>query len=180
MRLLTSQVLKVPVGRWLLAGMLGFSSLVQADPAAEALWAACPAGLPKSDVQGRPLDWAAWRHTQVLAVLWSPACAFCQRHNAKLEALLREVPDAAVIGIAVDSPPDAVTRAVQRRGYSFPVIADGSGPCAVRPQLTPRRVVPMTCWLGEAPAQPRCIPGEMSNDDLRDLLKLQARSRRHS
>ena len=101
MRLLTSQMLKVPVC-WLLAGLLGFSSWVQADPAAEALWAACPSGLPKSDVQGRPLDWAAWRHKPVLAVIWSPDCAFCQRHNAKLDALLREVPGAAVIGIAVD------------------------------------------------------------------------------
>lgn len=179
MRLLTSQMLKVPVC-WLLAGLLGFSSWVQADPAAEALWAACPSGLPTADVQGRPLDWAAWRHTPVLAVIWSPDCAFCQRHNAKLDALLREVPGAAVIGIAVDSLPEVVTRTVQRRGYAFPVIADGSGPCAARPQLTPRRVIPMTCWLGDAPTQPRCIPGEMSDDDLRDLLKAQARSRRHS
>lgn len=179
MRLLTSQMLKVPVC-WLLASLLGFSSWVQADPAAEALWAACPSGSPKADVQRRPLDWAAWRGSPVLAVIWSPDCAFCQRHNAKLDALLREVPGAAVIGIAVDSLPEVVTRTVQRRGYAFPVIADGSGPCAARPQLTPRRVIPMTCWLGDAPTQPRCIPGEMSDDDLRDLLKAQARSRRHS
>lgn len=173
-------MLKIPVCRWLLAGLLAFSRLVQADPAAEALWAACPAGLPKSDVQGRPLDWAGWRHSPVLAVIWSPDCAFCQRHNAKLDALLRELPGAAVIGIAVDSPPQAVTRTVQRRGYAFPVIADGTGLCAVRPQLTPRRVIPMTCWLGGVPTQPRCIPGEMSDDDLRELLKAQTRSRRHS
>jgi len=173
-------MLKVTVGHLLLAGLLGVASKAGADPSAEALFAACPSGLPATDIQGRPLDWAAWRHTPVLAVIWSPGCAFCQRHNAKLDALLREVPGAAVIGIAVDSPPEAVTRTVQRRGYAFPVIADGSGPCAVRPQLTPRRVIPMTCWLGVAPTQPRCIPGEMSDDDLRDLLKAQARSRRHS
>lgn len=113
-------------------------------------------------------------------MIWSPDCGFCQRHNAKLDALLREVPGAAVIGIAVDSLPEVVTRTVQRRGYAFPVVVDGVGPCAVRPHLTPRRVIPMTCWLGDAPTQPRCIPGEMSDDDLRDLLKAQARSRRHS
>lgn len=177
---MTSRLLTASIVRPLLAGLLVLASVAEADPTAETLFAQCPSGLPKSDVQGRPLDWAAWRPTPVLAVIWSPDCAFCQRHNAKLDALLREFPGAAVIGIAVDSPPEAVTRAVKRRGYSFPVIADGTGPCAVRPQLTPRRVIPMTCWLGEAPTQPRCIPGEMSDDDLRDLLKVQARSKRHS
>lgn len=177
---MTSRLPTASIVRPLLAGLLVLASIAEADPTAETLFAQCPSGLPKSDVQGRPLDWAAWRPTPVLAVIWSPDCAFCQRHNAKLDALLREMPGAAVIGIAVDSPPEAVTRAVKRRGYSFPVIADGTGPCAVRPQLTPRRVIPMTCWLGEAPTQPRCIPGEMSDDDLRDLLKAQARSKRHS
>jgi thiol-disulfide isomerase/thioredoxin len=177
---MTSRLLTASIVRPLLAGLLVLASVAEADPTAETLSAQCPSGLPKSDVQGRPLDWAAWRPTPVLAVIWSPDCAFCQRHNAKLDALLREFPDAAVIGIAVDSPPEAVMRAVKRRGYSFPVIADGTGRCAVRPQLTPRRVIPMTCWLGEAPTQPRCIPGEMSDDDLRDLLKVQARSKRHS
>lgn len=180
MRPLTSRIPKLTAAHLLLASLLGFASMAEADPSAEALFAACPSGLPTIDIQGRPLDWTAWRHTPVLAVIWSPDCAFCQRHNAKLDALLREAPGAAVIGIAVDSPPYSVTRTVQRRGYTFPVIADGSGPCAVRPQLTPRRVIPMTCWLGEAATQPPCIPGEMSDDDLRDLLKAQARSRRHS
>lgn len=166
--------------RWAAATLLALAGLASADPAAEALFAACPSGVPASDLQGRPLDWAAWRQTPVLAVFWSPDCAFCQRHNAKLGALLQAMPGAAVIGVAVDSTPQAAARAVQQRGYQFPVIADGTGPCAVRPQLTPRRLVPMTCWLGEAPVQPRCIPGEMSEDDLRDWLKAQARSRRHS
>lgn len=180
MRRPASRLLTASIGRLLLVGLLAFARLAEADPQAETLFAQCPSGLPATDLQGRPLDWAAWRSTPILAVIWSPDCAFCQRHNAKLDALLRELPGAAVIGIAMDSSPEAVTRAVRRRGYSFPVIADGSGPCEVRPQLTPRRVIPMTCWLGEAPTQPCCIPGEMSDDDLRDLLKAQARSKRHS
>jgi thiol-disulfide isomerase/thioredoxin len=116
----------------------------------------------------------------VLAVFWSPPCGFCQRHNERLDRLLREMPGATVLGVAVDAEPDAVRRAVQRRGYGFPTLVDGAGDCALRPQLTPRRVVPMTCWLGESPTQPRCVPGEMSDDDLRELLRAQERASRHS
>lgn len=166
-------------GRLLLAALLA-TGLAQADPAAEALFAQCPSGIPTRDLQGRSLDWPALRAAPVLAVIWSPDCAFCARHNEKLGRLLRETPGAAVIGLAVDGTPEAVKRAVQRRGYEFPVLVDGHGPCALRPQLTPRRVVPITCWLGDAPRPPRCIPGEMSEDDLRELLKVQARSRRQS
>jgi len=166
--------------RWALIASFCVAGWVHAAPAAEALFADCPAGPPTTDVLGRPLDWPAWRGQALLAVLWSPDCAFCQRHNDKLTRLLRETPGAAVIGIAVDGTAEAVRHIAQRRGYGFPVLVDGTGPCALRPQLTPRRIVPMTCWLGEAPTQPRCIPGEMSDDDLRELLKSQARSRRHS
>lgn len=166
--------------RWMAVAALCMAGLARAEPATEAPFAQCPSGPPATDVQGRALDWAGWRTQPLLVVLWSPDCGFCQRHNEKLARLLRETPGAAVLGLAVDGSADAVRRAVQRRGYDFPVLVDGSGPCALRPRLTPRRLVPMTCWLGDAPTQPRCIPGEMSDDDLRELLQAQARSRRHS
>ncbi|HEY1132866.1 MAG TPA: TlpA disulfide reductase family protein [Roseateles sp.] len=168
------------MSRWtVLAGLLVLGA-AQADPDAAAPFARCPGGAPKADVQGRPIDADFWRRGPVLAVFWSVDCGFCQRHNASLDRLLRERPGRAVLGVAVDGDPEAVRRAVERRGYGFPVIMDGTGDCALRPQLTPRRLVPMTCWLGDAPTQPRCIPGEMSDDDLRGLLRDQARSSRHS
>lgn len=166
--------------RWvLLAGLLVLGA-AQADPGAEALFARCAAGAPRADLQGRPIEAEFWRRGPVLAVFWSTDCAFCQRHNERLARLLRETPGAAVLGVAVEGAPGAVRRAVERRGYDFPVVVDGEGDCALRPQLTPRRVVPMTCWLGESPTQPRCVPGEMSDDDLRELLRAQARASRHS
>lgn len=166
--------------RWAAIAAVLAAGVTQADPAAQAAFANCPSGAPTVDLLGRPLDWHAWRASPVLVVVWSPDCAFCQRHNEKLGRLLRETPGAAVVGLAVDSTPQAVQRAVQRRGYAFPILVDGSGPCALRPQLSTRPVVPLTCWLGEAPTAPRCIPGEMSEDDLRDLLKAQARSSRQA
>ena len=169
------------MSRWaLLGGLLLALGIAHANPSAEDLFAHCPGGIPKVDVQGRAIDMATWRNGPVLTVFWSPDCAFCHRHNDRLSRLLRETPGAAVLGVAVDGSPEVVRRTVARRGYAFPVIVDGSGDCALRPQLTARRLVPMTCWLGAAPTQPRCIPGEMSDDDLRELLKTQARSSRHS
>jgi thiol-disulfide isomerase/thioredoxin len=165
-----------------MALLLGLMIAAQAAPAADdaaGLFAGCPGGPPKTDVQGRRLDAGFWRRGPMLAVFWSPDCAFCQRHNERLGRLLRDAPDATVLGVAVDATVDAVRRTVERRGYAFPVIVDGQGDCALRPQLTSRRLVPMTCWLGDASASPRCIPGEMGEDDLRGLLR-QSRASRHS
>ena len=151
-----------------------------ADESAAAPFARCPGGPPQVDVRGRPISADFFHRGPVLAVLWSVDCAFCQRHNQRLNALAAEIPGAAVLGVSVDGDAAAVRRTVEKRGYGFPVVVDGSGGCALRPQLTPRRLVPMTCWLGTAPTAPRCIPGEMSDDDLRELLRAQARSSRQS
>ncbi|WP_422013349.1 TlpA family protein disulfide reductase [Roseateles sp.] len=151
---------------WIAAALL--VGTAQATPGAQALFADCPAGLPARDVRDRPISPSFWQGGPVLAVFWSTDCAFCQRHNERLDRLLRAEPGAAVIAIAVDDQADAVRRIVERRGYGFPVILDF---CGLRAQLTPRKVVPMTCWLGEPPKGPRCIPGEMADDDLRELLK---------
>ena len=165
----------------LLAAALALAALpALADGSAAALFARCPSGMPQADVRGRPMASDFFRRGPVLAVLWSVDCAFCHRHNERLNVLAAEYPGAAILGIAVDASASRVRQATERRGYGFPVIVDGTGDCALRPQLTPRRLVPMTCWLGEAPTQPRCIPGEMSDDDLRELLRAQARSSRQS
>ncbi|TXI24352.1 MAG: redoxin domain-containing protein [Roseateles sp.] len=166
--------------RWALIATLCAAGLAQAAPVAPELPASCPAGLPATDALGRALPVAASREQSLLVVFWSPDCAFCRRHNEKLRQLLHEVPGAAVITVGVDDSALAIRTIASRRAYDFPVLVEGDGACALRPQLTPRRVVPMTCWLGDAPTQPRCIPGEMSVQDLRELLMAQARSRRHS
>lgn len=165
----------------LLAAAVALAALpALADDSAAALFARCPGGPPQVDIRGQPMAADFFRRGPVLAVLWSIDCAFCQRHNQRLNALAAEMPGAVVLGVSVDGDAAAVRRAVEKRGYGFPVVVDGSGGCALRPQITARRLVPMTCWLGAAPTMPRCIPGEMSDDDLRELLQAQARSRRHS
>lgn len=154
-----------------LAAAVLLAGLARAAPTAEAAFAGCPAGAPTQDVLGHRIDPGFWRAGPVLAVFWSVDCAFCRRHNERMGRLLQEpaLRGARVLGVAVDAEPDAVRRAVQQRGYAFPVIVDGA--CGLQAQLTQRKWVPMTCWLGEAPTQPRCIPGEMSEDDLRELLR---------
>ncbi|KQV59551.1 hypothetical protein ASC95_27920 [Pelomonas sp. Root1217] len=163
----------LPCRSWWLAAVALLAGFAQAAPTAEALFARCPDGPPTSDVLNRTIDAGFWRTGPVLAVFWSVDCAFCRRHNERLGRLLREPALAAtrVLGVSTDGRLDTVRNAVQKWGYSFPVIVDGSGACGLQAQLTPRKLVPMTCWLGAAPAQPRCIPGEMSDDDLRGLLR---------
>ncbi|MGQ3055092.1 MAG: TlpA family protein disulfide reductase [Roseateles sp.] len=165
---------------WAWLASLVLAGVAQAEPGAQALFARCPGGVPSADVQGRAIDAGFWQRGPVLAVFWSKDCAFCHRHNDRLNRLLDEQPGAAVLGVAIDRDAEAVRRTAARRAYRFPVIVDGPGGCALQPQLTPRKLVPMTCWLGEAPTQPRCVPGEMGEDDLRELLRSQARSNRHS
>ncbi|PTT88108.1 hypothetical protein DBR42_10365 [Pelomonas sp. HMWF004] len=159
--------------RLLLAGIALLASFAHAAPNAEALFARCPGGPPARDVLDRSIDAEFWRVGPVLTVFWSVDCAFCRRHNERLSRLLQEpsLGLTRVLGVSIDGRLDAVRGAVQKRGYSFPVIVDGAGPCALQPQLTDRKLVPMTCWLGPAPTQPRCVPGEMSEEDLRELLR---------
>lgn len=140
----------------------------QAAPTAANLFATCPFGAPTRDVLQRPIAASLWRDGPVLAVFWSLDCAFCHRHNERLNRLLQAEPGAPVLGIAVDGSAAAIQATVKKRGYTFPVITDN---CGLRVQLTPRKLVPMTCWLGEPPSKPHCIPGEMTDDDLRELLR---------
>lgn len=162
--------------RWsgLLCTLLSAGAL--AAPGAQELFSGCTAGAPANDVLARPMPADFWAHGPVLAVFWSIDCAFCHRHNDRLNRLLKAELGAAVVGIAVDGDTASVQATVKKRGYGFPVIQDR---CGLREQLTTRKLVPMTCWLGAAPSQPQCIPGEMAEDDLRELLR-QARSSRHS
>lgn len=162
-------------GAWSFASIALLAGFAQASPNAEDLFARCPGGPPAHDVQERAIDPSFWRAGPVLAVFWSVDCAFCRRHNERIGRLMQEpsLGGARVLGVSIDGRLETVRSAVQKRGYAFPVIVivDGAGPCALQPQLTERKLVPMTCWLGPAPTQPRCIPGEMSEDDLRELLR---------
>lgn len=151
----------------------GVAGLAHSVPVAETAFARCSAGVPAHDLQGREMAPAWWRKESVLVVFWSVDCPFCRRHNERLDAAYQALSaeGVRVVAVSTDDEVESVRAAVRRRGYTFPVLMDGQGDCQLRAQLTARKVVPMTCWLGKPLSQPRCIPGEMAEGDLRDMLR---------
>ncbi|MDO9073671.1 MAG: TlpA disulfide reductase family protein [Rubrivivax sp.] len=120
---------------------------------------------------GRPIDTAGWQGVPVVVVFWATYCAFCERHNARIDKLHRTLDPARlrILGVAMDRDGAAVQQYVRRHDYRFPVVLEGG---QLRARFTPRRVIPMTCTV-DAEGRPRqCIPGEMAEDDVMELARL--------
>ena len=143
--------------------------------AAMAGLAAPPVALssPAAFVEWPELDWiGAERVTRsdlkgvpVVVVFWATYCAFCKRHNARVDRLYRatDPPRLRILGVAVDSDAEGVRRYMADTGYRFPVALDAG---MLRPQFTDRRVIPMTCLVDRNGRSGLCIPGEMAEADV--------------
>lgn len=143
---------------------------VQAAPAAPGETVAWP--------QVSLLDGAVWGPARtegkaVVAVFWSITCAFCQRHNAHIEALRRATQrqPLELITIVRESDGTAVRRHLQRHGWQFPVTLDNPPMAAA---LSMRRLTPLTVTVDRQGRLLQVIPGEMSEDDVFGLRKLAA------
>ncbi len=73
-----------------------------------------------------------------------------------------------MLGIALDRDAEAVRHTMARQGWSFPVALDDG---RLRPQLTSRRVIPMTCLIDRQGRLLQAIPGEMAADDVLGLAQ---------
>ena len=114
----------------------------------------------------RPEDWAgrAW----VLG-FFSLDCPYCQRHNARLDALARRMAGHGlqVLGVTQDDPA-AVRGHLRRHGLGFDTTAQGA---ALRALVTARRIVPFTAVVDGAGTVRELIPGEMSDEDVQGLAR---------
>lgn len=154
----------------LIAGML--------MPFASAVQAAAPERgdrivLPDMKLlDGSTLTAADWKDRPGVVVLWSVDCAYCVRHNARLDKLHRQVRNAGgdlrIVGIAVDGTAQTVRDYMREKGYGFPVALDTGG---LRARLTDRRLVPMTVLIGRDGRLRQVIPGELSEDDMLGLAR---------
>lgn len=153
--------------------------------AASAAGACWPAGAAPAQ-QGQPVAWPAvqllgggalspedWQGRVGVVVFWSLTCGFCRRHNQHLEklhrvALAQRLP-LTVLGAVHERDPAAVARHVQQQGYSFPQTLD-LAPLAAA--LTQRRLTPITAVVNRQGRLQTVWPGEMSEDDVMQLLQL--------
>lgn len=121
------------------------------------------------------LDGSVWApkagHAQIV-VRWATWCAFCRRHNARLEALWRTLGPGTplqLLTVAGDRDPEAVRRHVRAEGWHFPVTMDGA---ALAGLSASRRVIPLTMTVDRQGRLREIIPGEMAGDDLMALANL--------
>jgi thiol-disulfide isomerase/thioredoxin len=120
---------------------------------------------------GRAVDTAGWQGVPLVVVFWATWCAFCERHNARVDKLHRTLDPARlrVLGVAMDRDGTAVQHYLRRHGYGFPVALEGG---QLRTRFTARRIIPMTCTVGADGRVRQCIPGEMAEDDVMELARL--------
>ncbi len=120
---------------------------------------------------GRAVDVAGWRGVPMVVVFWATWCAFCERHNARIDKLHRTLDPARlrVLGVALDSDGAAVQQYLRRHDHRFPVVLEGG---VLRSRFTARRIIPMTCTVDADGQLRQCIPGEMAEDDVMELARL--------
>lgn len=152
--------------------------------AAAAPWAAVGQAAHAGQAPGEPppaIEWpeirlldgevwspASWHGQASVVVFWATYCPFCLRHNAHVDRLHRASrgQPLRVLGVALDGDAASVRHYMARHGYAFPVTLDGA---ALRPRLTPRRVIPMTCLIDRQGRLLQAIPGEMAQADVLGL-----------
>lgn len=153
----------------LLAGMAGL--------VAGAAWSAQTA----QTAQAKAIDWpalrlldgatlapASWRGQPAIVVVWATYCPFCKRHNAHMDKLARQMrgEPLRILGLATESTESQVRQYMAANNYQFPVALDSG---SLRSQLTPRRVIPMTCLIDRQGRLIQAMAGEMFEEDVMDL-----------
>jgi len=106
-------------------------------------------------VRGRP----------AVVVFWSLHCAFCERHNAHIEALHRVSAKQGllVLGVVAEAQPRQLLSHMAARNWTFPVTLDRSTLAAA---LGARRSVPFTVTITRDGRLAEQIPGEMFEADV--------------
>ena len=122
-------------------------------------------------IEGQTLAPEYWRGRPAIVVFWATYCAFCKRHNARIDKLFRSVnaDRLRILGVVMDADGAAARQYMQAQGYGFPVVQDDG---RLRGRFTGRRVIPMTCTVAVDGRVQQCIPGEMTEDDVLDLARI--------
>lgn len=122
-------------------------------------------------IDGRTLPPEHWLGKPAMVVFWATWCAYCKRHNARLDQLhaLLGARGPRILGVAIDGDAASVGRTVAAQGWRFPVTVDDG---RLRPLFTERRMVPMTCVVDAEGLITQRIPGEMAEGDVQALGRM--------
>ena len=126
-------------------------------------------------LDGRAFEPPAKSGKAAIVVFWATYCPFCKRHNAHVEKLYRVLGKEPVVllGAALDEDATTVRGYMASNGYTFPVVL---GSERLRPRFTQRRVIPTTCVVDPKGRLQQCIPGEMFEEDVLELVAQARRS----
>jgi len=84
-----------------------------------------------SDLQGRSVDWHAFRERRVFLKFWSPTCPYCRAEIPAMRAAYRgRGQDMTFLTVVPRMPTGALTAFVRRQHIDYPVIADEGGAIA--------------------------------------------------
>ncbi len=125
---------------------------------------------PLQLLNGRRLEPGDWKGRAALIVIWSTDCAYCKRHNARLENLYQGLQARGsglrILGLATDTDAGLVRNHLAAQGWHFPVALATP---AIRTNFTDRRVVPMTLLIDRQGRLQLAIPGELSEQDMQTI-----------
>lgn len=130
-------------------------------------------------LDGTRLSAAQWQSQPAVVVFWTTNCPFCRRHNQHVEKLHRAAVAAGaplrVLGVAREKDALLVRRYSQQQGYTFPITLDHA---ALAAGLSERKMIPLTVVVDAQGRLQQVLPGEMSEDDVLELLALSQKGNR--
>ena len=108
----------------------------------------------------------------MVAVFWSTTCPFCRRHNAHVEKLRQAAAGKPLelITIAREKRPAGGARATWHATAGASRVTLDNAPMSAA--LSTRKLIPLTVTVDRRGRLKQVIPGEMSEDDVLDLLRL--------
>ena len=83
--------------------------------------------LPGAD--GKQVRLSDFKGKYVLLDFWASWCVTCKKHNKRLKPVYQrwQQKDFEILGISLDRKPEAWAKAIDKRGYNWPQVADFKG-----------------------------------------------------
>lgn len=123
------------------------------------------------DLQKQPVSMREWLGTPLVLNFWASWCGPCVREMPALETLSTEIPQAKVLGVAIDSP-DNVTKFLDKIPVTFPIYVAGHGGISLTKALgNTQGGLPFTVLINADGELVEAIKGEINPEVLESKIK---------